>query len=285
MSGNASNASGQIAAAFKSVCLAEIEALKPGNVHIFADGHGMVVQDFIKSAEAVSEVIAQPDLTVGGRIHKAVEATWATVGCNTNLGIILLCAPLIQAALHGKKLRQSLLEVLQDLTVADTSLAYQAIVRASPAGLGDSVNHDVHHPPDVTLLEAMREAELRDRIAFQYAHGFADIFDFGVQRYIDAMQRWGLPAWAVTDVYLGFLANFDDSHVVRKYGTAVASGLREEAKVHEQAWLALENPKQYQGELLKFDANLKRRGLNPGTSADLTVASLLVLDLEKVIGG
>lgn len=278
--------SSQLAEAFKSACLAEIEALKPGNVHIFADGHGMVVQDFIKSAEIASVVIAQPELTVGERIHCAIEATWSAVGCNTNLGIVLLCAPLIHTALHGQRrnLRQSLLDVLQSLTVEDAVLTYQAIVRANPGGLGKSEKYDVHSPAGVTLLEAMREAQLRDRIAFQYANGFVDIFDFGVKRYVETMQRWNRPAWAATAVYLGFLARFDDSHIVRKFGVAAASSLREEAKVHEQTLLTLENPKQYQRELLKFDAELKRRGLNPGTSADLTVASLLVLGLGKAIG-
>lgn len=274
--------SAQLSSAFKSACLAEIEALKPGNVHIFANGHGMVVQDFIKSAEAAAGVIAQPDLTVGQRIASAIEATWNAAACNTNLGIVLLCAPLIHAVLHGKKptLRERLQEVLQGLTVADAALAFQAILRASPAGLGESARYDVHAPPSVTLLEAMAEAQQRDRIALQYVTGFADVFD-GVKRYEEALQRWERPAWAATAVYLGFLAGIADTHIVRKYGEAAALAVCEEAKAHEQALLVLENPKTYQRSLLKFDADLKARGLNPGTSADLTVASLLLAMLKK----
>ena len=274
----------EAAVAYKAACLAEIEALKPGNVHIFADGHGMVVQDFVKSADVSCHVIAKAGLNVGERIDAAVDATWRAVGCNTNLGIVLLCSPLIHAALHGKKpdFRESLADVLQNLTVEDARFAYQAIVRANPAGLGVSANYDVHALPQVTLLDAMIEAEPRDRIAYQYAHGFVDIFDFGVVRYLETLEHWGRPAWAVSAVYLGFLARFDDSHVARKLGKVVAAGLREDAMVHEQALLAADNPKQYQRELLKFDASLKARGLNPGTSADLTVASLLVADLMNI---
>ena len=44
------NQSQRLADAFKAACMAELEALKPGNVHIFADGHGMTVQDFMASA-------------------------------------------------------------------------------------------------------------------------------------------------------------------------------------------------------------------------------------------
>ena len=34
---------------------AELEALKPGNVHIHAGGHGMTVRDFLMSAEAAAK--------------------------------------------------------------------------------------------------------------------------------------------------------------------------------------------------------------------------------------
>ncbi len=283
MSGASLDISSRLAAAFKSACLAELEALKPGNVHIFADGHGMVVQDFVRSAEAAAVAIAEPNAVVGERIFSAMEATWAVVGCNTNLGIILLCAPLIHAVLHGHKvtLEERLQDVLQGLTVADAELTYRAIVRASPAGLGESAQHDVRARAQVTLLEAMREAQQRDCIARQYANGYADVFDIGVKRYRAAMQQWGCPVWAVTRVYLGFLAEFADTHIARKYGDDVAQMVRVEAKGHEQALLAQENPKTYQRELLKFDADLKAGGLNPGTSADLTVASVLAVSLEN----
>lgn len=274
----------RLAAAFKSACLAELEALKPGNVHIFADGHGMVVDDFVRSAAAAAEVIAKPETSVGQRILDAVDASWDEVGCNTNLGIVLLCAPLIHAALHGDKptLRERVKEVLRGLTVGDAELAYRAIQRASPAGLGESARHDVRQAPSVTLLDAMREAEQRDRIAWQYAHGFADVFDLGASRYHEAVSRWGWSAWAATAVYLGFLASFCDSHIARKHGDEIAQHVRSEAVAHEQALLSLDNPKNYQRELLRYDADLKARGLNPGTSADLTVATLLVIALDTL---
>jgi len=275
----------ELANAFEAACMDELEALKPGNVHIFADGHGMVVQDFMRSAEAAAAVIAQPELSVGQRILSAIEATRNAVGCNTNLGIVLLCAPLIHAVLHGNKstLRGRLQQVLQELTIEDAELAYQAIVLASPAGLGESELHDVRTAPRVTLLEAMREAQQRDRIALQYARGFSDVFDAGVTRYRETLLRWERPAWATTAVYLGFLARFDDSHILRKHGGATAVMIRQEAEIHEKALLLLDNPKTYQRELLKFDADLKARGLNPGTSADLTVASLLTVSLEDSV--
>ena len=273
-----------IADAFKQACMAELTALKPGNVHIFADGHGMVVQDFIKSAEVVAELIAQPGLTVGQRILSSVQATWQAVGCNTNLGIILLAAPLIQAALVDNEadLQTNVRKVLNELTVEDAELAYQAIQLASPAGLGHSEQHDVVAQPFVTLLAGMQQARHRDMIARQYSNGYADVLEFGLTRYRCALDKWQRPAWAVSSVYLGFLAANHDSHVFRKYGEEIAGKVRLEAMTYDKALLAQENPKLYLRELTNFDNDLKVRGINPGTSADLTLATIFVMNLQEL---
>lgn len=243
----------------------------------------MVVQDFIKSADVASAVIAQPYLSVGQRILAAVEATWQAVGCNTNLGIILLAAPIIQAAFSDNPgdLRSRLQTVLNELTVDDAKLAYQAIQRASPAGLGQSEHHDVNLEPTVNLLAGMQEAQQRDLIARQYANGYAEIFEFGISRYHETLARWERPGWATTSVYLGYLAQFNDSHIARKYSDKIAGSLRQEAEVYDLALLALDNPKLYLRELLQFDIKLKECGLNPGTSADMTVGSLLAVSLSE----
>lgn len=272
----------RLALLFKQACLAEIEALKPGNVHIFADGHGMTVEDFIHSAEAACVPIAASGRGVGERVRDAVEATWAEVGCNTNLGILLLCAPLLKAAEDrtGEGLLSALRQVLARLTIADAEHAFRAIVRASPAGLGTAATEDVHAPAQVTLLQAMQVAQDRDRIAMQYVSGFADVFT-AAAFYEEVLARWQRPAWATTAVYLRFLARFEDSHLARKYGTATAAAVKAEGLAHFQAFISLDNPKTYLPELLRFDASLKTRGLNPGTSADLTVAAVLCSLLQK----
>lgn len=272
-----------LAASFKAACLAELEAIKPGNVHLFADGHGMTLEDFVRSADAAAGAIAGPGISVGERIFCSVEASLRAVGCNTNLGIVLLCAPMIHAmlAVPEGQLRDRLRQVLQSLSVADAVLTCRAIVQASPAGLGQSDRYDVRATPEVTLLEIMREGGQRDRIAFQYGNDYADVFDFGLPRYRELLARWERPAWAVTGVYLGFLARWPDTHVARKFGADVAEAVRREAEMQERAFLGMDNPRQYQRPLLDFDASLKRRGINPGTGADLTVATLLAHALEK----
>ena len=268
----------QLANAYKAACMAELQALKPGNVHIFSDGHGMTIHDFIKSAEASAAVIAQPNLSIGERIYYAVEATQKAVGLNTNLGVILLCAPLIHAALNGDStltLSQNLTHTLSQLNVQDAVLAAKAIVIANPAGLGKTAQHDVNETPNVSLLALMCFSADKDRIAWQYAHSYQDIFEFGLQRYNQSMISWQNPAWAATALYLGFLARNLDTHIVRKYDKTLAADVMTEAQGFEANFLAAENPKLVQKKLLDWDTSLKKRNINPGTSADLTVASLL----------
>ena len=272
-----------IADLFRAACQAELAALKPGNVHVHAEGHGMTVADFIASADAAAPHLAAPGRTVGERILAAVEATRATCGQNTNLGILLLCAPLAAAAEAGGALRTSLAKVLDGLDRRDAVLAYRAIRVASPGGLGRSDRHDVTEEPSVTLLAAMREAAGRDRIALQYVSGFADVFDTGVTTLL-ASRLAGRPEhWAVAATFLAFLAAFPDTHVVRRHGSEVASALQSDARALDRLLRAAPQPEALLGRLLDLDRNLKQRAINPGTSADLTVASHFAAGLEAAM--
>ncbi len=273
-----STLSQQLAQAYKVACLAEIEALKPGNVHIFADGHGMQVQDFIQSATVSSAVIAQPTFALGERIYHCVKTTWDAVNCNTNLGIILLCAPIIQAGLLSAKtdLRNRLAQVLSSTTQLDAEWMFKAIKMANPAGLGRAKAHDVNQAADCTLLAAMQASADKDFIGQQYANGFMQVFEQGLPHFEAALLRWQRPAWATTGLFLYWLSHYPDSHIARKYGDETAKQVQTEAIVHYNALQALDNPKQYLPQLLAFDQSLKSRAINPGTSADITVATLLV---------
>jgi triphosphoribosyl-dephospho-CoA synthase len=260
--------------AFVEACLLDVLALKPGNVGAHGAGHGMQALDFVRSARAAAPAIAGDAASVGERIHRAIVATRAVVGTNTNLGIVLLAAPLAHAAravpapLTHDALSRQLAQVLAGLTVADATLAFQAICLAKPGGLGDAARHDVREPAKGTLLEAMRAAADRDSIARQYVTAFADVAAVGLARLAAACQHGRDLRLATSEVFLAFLSSLPDSHVARKFGQAVAEALRAEACAHGR-----ESPVGVAA-LRQWDATLKARGLNPGTSADLTVATL-----------
>ena len=271
-----------VAAALWRACIEELEAPKPGNVSFASAGHGMTADDFVASARCSADVLGAPGLSLGERVLGSVEATRAATGCNTNLGIVLLCAPLAHAALApappAADLRTGLARVLSAADVEDTERVFAAIRLAGPAGLGGSARHDVRAPAAAPLREVMKEAEHRDRIARQYARGFEDVFDVGLPALAEGRSRWPR-ALAVVALYLAFLTRFKDSHVERKLGSAVAERVRLEAR--ELAG-RLDPSKPFAGNigsLADFDRRLKSRRINPGTSADLTVATLFARNL------
>jgi triphosphoribosyl-dephospho-CoA synthase len=263
-----------VATAYCDACLAELDAPKPGNIHRYASGDWKSVEDFAASAEASATAIGQSDARVGKRIRQAVAATQAAVGVNTNLGIILLCAPLAAAAQSPGDLRAGLAIVLNALDRADASDAFAAIAAANPGGLGRAARHDVQAPARVTLLEAMAEAAGRDTIARQYATGFADVFSLGLLALKAARQRYSEPKWATLAVYLAFLCALPDSHIARKFGAPIALEVQANARQWRARFDAFGDPAGRLEEILTWDAELKARALNPGTSADLTVATL-----------
>ncbi len=269
-----------IEAAFVRACITEIEALKPGNVHVHAGGHGMQAADFIASAHAAAPHIADPRLGVGERIHAAMRATWESAGQNTNLGIILLCAPLAAAAeREGGGLRDRLRAVLDRLTVEDAEHAFRAIALANPGGLGSAPGADVRAPASVTLLEAMLLAADRDLIARQYKYGHGEVFGLGLSLLEKGLARFGDMRWAAAMVYLLLLSKFPDTHIWRKHGHEAALGVRDEAVPFAEMLEAADNPQSCVETLMTFDASLKARGLNPGAIADLTVATLFAWNL------
>lgn len=273
-----------IAQAFRAACRDEIAAPKPGNVHVFAPGHGMSADDFLASAELSAPAIALCGAPVGTRILRAVEATRRGVGSNTNLGIILLCAPLAAAAGRGGvALRSALEAVLAELDRADAVDAFAAIRLAAPGGLASAERHDVHSAPECTLREAMAAAAERDRIAAAYVNCFEDVFSLGFAALAEARDRTAPGWWPATVVYLTFLSTFPDSHILRKHGAAVARAVRDEAKEKLQLFAAQRNEERLLANILEFDRLLKSRKLNPGTSADFTVATLFAARLSDIL--
>lgn len=275
----------QVRRILHQACLADLEAFKPGNVGLHGDGHGMTVADFRRSAEVAVPALCAPGLTPGARILGAIEATAAAVGCNTNLGIVLLAAPLVHAALQSldPDLPGAVRTVLARLTRADAELAYAAIRLARPGGMGTVAAHDLAQAPRVTLLEAMRAAADRDRIALQYATGFADVFGCMRRWLARGEARFGPGPWAVTACFLAIAARWPDTLVLRRHGAKVAEAARARLADVEKALQACENPESAIPLLRQVDEELKRGGVNPGTSADLTVATLLAQRLETCL--
>lgn len=280
-------------ACYLSACELDVAVRKPGNVSRDSAGHGMQAELFSASARASVVPLFRPGASVGDRIEAAVAATAEVAGCNTNLGIVLLCAPIARAieqhpeADEPGALRAAIEGVLAELDVDDARAAYRAIAQARPGGLGSAPAEDVHAAPSVDLRAAMALAADRDSIARQYRDGYAGLFEIGLAPLSSgspdlSINLSGPVPPAVTNlvqqVYLAFLAAWPDSHIVRKHGAALAHSVMRSAQ-QWQARASAGEPLDAAPDFAAWDVELKAAGLNPGTSADFTVAALFVAGL------
>jgi triphosphoribosyl-dephospho-CoA synthase len=310
-----------IAAAAQLACLLEASAPKPGNVSPARRFNDIGYEHFLASAAAIGAPLSQAGRRpVGVTIRLAIEATARWTRSNTNLGIVLLLAPLARAAFalargHGagletigedaaldaafrgeavggkvvsgfgrtsaaSALRAELRGVLEATTVGDARETYAAIRRAGPSGLGRADSQDVSGDLDVTLLEAMRLAADRDGIAREYATWFDRTFTTGFPALARASDDRLSWDEAVLETFLTLLAAAADTHVARRAGTARA----DEISRHARSVLAAGGIRTAAGrrEIADMDAALadERHLANPGTTADLTAAAIFVFLLS-----
>ena len=256
-------------------CLWEATARKVGNVHPGADFADTSYADFLVSGAAVGLAFTVPDESLGVRVRRAVERTRRAVGKNTNLGIVLLLAPLATPQGVGT-LRDWTGVRLRGLDAEDARQTFAAIQLANPGGLGDAPEQDVRAEPTVTLLEAMRLAADRDQIARQYATGYADVFDLGAPAFLDGFERFGCVEAAIIHCQFAWLSTFPDSLIARKCGPAVAADVQQRAAAVVAAG-GLETPAG-RAAGVALDKHLRSDGnrLNPGATADLVTACLFV---------
>lgn len=277
-------------------CLLEATARKPGNVHPEAAFSDLCYADFVESANVVAPVLATIDGASFGRvIRDAIVVTQRAVGKNSNLGIVLLLAPLVVAARQYELCRKELHRqaesvwcelveaVLSQLTADDTALVFEAIRCAQPGGMGAVSENDVESAelPNGTLREVMRSAAGRDRIAAEYAEGFPIILNEAVPFLCGAwngLRDTEMLAWeaAIIQLHVWLMSRFPDTLIARKCGDDVAERSAEFAG----EVLAAGGVETVAGRqrLREFDEWLRADGhrRNPGTTADFVAATLFV---------
>jgi triphosphoribosyl-dephospho-CoA synthase len=268
----------------QTACIWEATARKAGNVHPAASFADTEYMDFLLGA-----AIVRHSLTGLGRFAQTIETVvreTRELTSNTNLGILLLLAPLASAYGSGTTpddRARLASNVLGKTTILDTCLVYEAIRVANPGGLGEVPQQDVREKPTITLREAMTLAADRDLIARQYANGFADVFDFGVPAFLDGFQQFGCVEAAIVESQLRWLTEYPDSLIARKNGAAVAEDVRSRAaEVLRLGGIATPEGRRAG---VALDRHLRSDGnkLNPGTTADLITACLFVALRENKV--
>ncbi len=259
-------------------CEWEVRARKAGNVCPGREFPDLTVSDFLKSAAAIAPIMeqarAQP---LGVTILRAIEATRRVVNTNTNLGIVLLLAPLASVPLD-EPLAPGLARVLAQTTVEDSRNVYAAIRLAKPAGLGKVANQDIADEPTLPLRDVMALASDRDSVAAQYVTNFGivrDTLGFGLGQ---SLRNGASVERAIIEMHLYALFRCGDDLIVRKTGEQVS---------HFRVMIVLNsldtaNGRQAFRELdawFRSDNHLR----NPGTTADLIAAALFVALREGII--
>ncbi|MBS0265391.1 MAG: triphosphoribosyl-dephospho-CoA synthase [Planctomycetes bacterium] len=272
-----------LAEQIRRACILEATARKPGNVHPEAAFADLTWHDFVLSAEAVAPVLARTrELGVGRATRDAVLATRQRVSTNTNLGIILLIAPLA-AVPTSLRLVDGIGAVLAGLSLSDTEMVYEAIRLAQPGGLGKVPDQDIQDRPTQGLVNVMKLAAERDLIARQYVENFSLVLNFAVPYLAsvpDFATRWEP---ALIGLQLELLSRHRDSLIRRKCGAVVADEASRRARQVLQT--AADGLPFASAAIAEFDGWLRgdahRR--NPGTTADLIAASLFAAMREGVV--
>lgn len=264
-------------------CLWETTARNPGNVHRYRDFDDVSYVDFLASAAAVAPVFdVAAGCRLGETVHTALRATRSVTSNNTNLGIILLLAPLAVVP-RSEPLRTGVASVLATLDIDDARLVFEAIRLAAPAGLGTVANQDLASVPTLPLKQVMALSANYDLIARQYAVDFADVFD----QVVPALQRWLALPLPLEEVLVGchldVMTQYPDSLIARKRGQGEAvDASRRAGAVLKAGWPSSVAGKQG---LIDLDKWLRaaQRGRNPGTTSDLVTASLFIALREGII--
>jgi len=256
-------------------CLLEASAPKVGNVHRGADFEDLTFHDFAVSAVAIGPVF---DIAAGARVGEivlnAVKATRQVVSTNTNLGMVLLFAPLAAVPRELRLTVAAVGQIRKNLNAEDSKCVYEAIRLAAPGGMGEVSDMDISGEAPADLLAAMRAAADRDLVARQYVEDFRLILDEITPAIVAGRAR----GWSLTDsivhTHVSLIAEHGDSLIQRKSGAETAG----RASTIAKQVLAAGQPgdEDYFAALADFDFWLRSDGnrRNPGTTADLIAAAL-----------
>jgi len=278
---------------------------KPGNVHRFRDFADTKFEHFLGAAIGAGPIwrrathrgmltalgkLEYSQIGVGEGVLAAIkEGTRWHKGRNPNLGIVLLLIPLCAAAgatlAAGKSsirdLRTSLKTILRATTVEDAVTVVKAIKLIHPGGLGPAPEYSVTDPAAIDQLKEDRMSLLslfklcaeRDLICNEYLHDFQITFEEGVPTFKEGVTNGDFNR-ATIQTFLVLLATHPDTHVSRKFSYDVATRLCTRTKqilnkggaYTDEGWK----------EILFLDKELHEAGINPGSIADITAATLFV---------
>ncbi|GAA0516042.1 triphosphoribosyl-dephospho-CoA synthase [Halorubrum aquaticum] len=285
---------------------------KPGNVDRRRDLADLRFESFLGGAVGAREGLerAARGAAVGHAFERAVAGMADRAGTNTQFGCLLLLVPLLRATRNGDLSPAGLDRVTREATVDDAVDFYRAFEHVDVA-VGDppedATDLDVRRGADAEPALRERGVTLRDVMATSASVGDGGENDGGdggsnddsdervpdrnAQEWIEGFPRTFRAAeWVLTDegplsdraarAFLGLLATEPDTLVATAHGPTVAR----EASAEARAIVSDGDPAPDADAVHAIDldaveglaTSFHERGINPGTTADLTCAALYV---------
>ena len=267
---------------------------KPGNVHRTRDYDDMVFEDFVISGivigdtirEACSDVDVENPL-LGKYILQAVAETDRWIKNNTNLGIVMMTTPIAVAAAISDdfdEIRPNVVKLMANTSVDDACDLYDAINIADAGGMGDQDEYDVAsdnakqelRDNNQTMYDVLKISAPWDMLAREMTSDMPAVFELGYPTYHELKEKKSLNDACVL-TFLTILSQVPDTLISRKYGSDEALKI----SMMTRYLLKLKDSDDFSEKLQEFDDYLYDNGYNPGTTADLTAASIFVSNLKS----
>ncbi len=294
--------------------LFEVTANKPGNVNPTSGFDGTRIEHFLSSAVAASSTfekaakrgmevsegkISISETHIGQLIRDCVSDidAWQKGG-NTLLGTVMLFIPIAVAAgivpwnekgeFSLTEIRKNIKLAVESTTVQDAVDLYDAIAIAKPSGLNEAPDLSVSSAEsktrlvkeNVTLFQVFKIAEGYDDICYEWVNNYPISFDTG---YPDILEKLKTKKSnlnnAILHTFLKILSERPDTFISRKVGLEKAKEVTAEAtKILRIGGI---QTKKGQDAIDLFDKHLREAGnkCNPGTTADITSATIALLTL------
>jgi triphosphoribosyl-dephospho-CoA synthase len=239
---------------------------KPGNVDRCHDYPETRLEHFLAStifARAALEEAESGKGRIGEIIGHAVRDTNCHAGGNTHFGAFILLVPL----LYGKDIPGAIAAV--ETTDTSDAVAFYKAFALTSVKMNATDELDVNDPKavaairdrDMTLLDIMHHSAANDMVAREWVTGFRL-----VRRGADLLKELGPGRQSIVDAFMTLLATEPDTFIIKKHGIEVARETMLRARDVLDGKLSLR----------QLDEECIQRDINPGSTADIIIASIFI---------
>jgi triphosphoribosyl-dephospho-CoA synthase len=239
---------------------------KPGNVDRCHDYPETRLEHFLAST-----IFARPALDeaetgrgrIGEIIRHAVRDTNCHKGGNTHFGAFILLIPLV----YGKDIPGALAAIGK--TDTNDAVAFYKAFALTAVKMNAADDLDVNDPHaltlirdrDLSLLDIMQHSAAHDMVAREWVTGF-----LLVRRGADLLHQLGPGRQSIVDAFMTLLATEPDTFIIKKHGPEEARETMMRARDVLDGKLSIR----------EFDEECIRRDINPGSLADIIIASIYI---------